>query len=183
MLAKRHNLVDEAAEILRLAQKDQHDVPGLKSEGVLMVPPKPISRSQDTVWPLLPITQGIFENSSSQAKANGDLVPDNGNGIAVTETIGDWGGDEDLLVSVQPQKPAELSASAVVDLNGAWGIDNDDLMADLPATSPVAPQSSSNGGSFVTPVPGPTPTDHWCRTSQLASDHVAAGSFETAMQV
>ena len=183
MLAKRHNLVDEAAEILHLAQKDQQDVPELKSEGVLMVPPKPISRSQDTVWPLLPMSQGIFESPSPQTKINGVPAPENGIAKVMTESIGDWGGDEDLLVSVQPQKPVELSASAVMDLDGAWGIDNDDLMADLPVTTPVAPQSTSSGGSFVIPVPGPTPTDHWCRTSQLVSDHVAAGSFETAMQV
>jgi len=38
-------------------------------------------------------------------------------------------------------------------------------------------------GFFVPPTKGTSPTQMWCNNSQLAVDHMLAGSFETAMRV
>lgn len=38
-------------------------------------------------------------------------------------------------------------------------------------------------GYFAVPTKGTNPTQLWCNNSQLAVDHILAGSFETAMRV
>ena len=38
-------------------------------------------------------------------------------------------------------------------------------------------------GYFVPPTKGTSPAQVWVKNSQLPGDHIAAGSFETAMRV
>lgn len=195
--AKRHGLEEQAAEILQLAGKTPEEVAHIPIGGSLLVPPRSVGREQDPVWPLQPINRGLF---ASFAKPKPEPLPAGvqevlqANGHSPTAANGaapsGWG-DDDLLVPEEAPKTVELSAAAAADVDGGWGMD-DDLMADLPAVAPVvttSPTAAATGsgatpvGTAVVPVPGPVPTDHWFRTSQIAADHIAAGSFETAMQV
>lgn len=200
--AKRHGLNDEADAILELGQKTPEDVQHLPIGGALFVPPRAIGREQDPVWPLLPINRGAFSGFTGKSKRGSlpaavqEALPPavKANGHAAIESnagaaAGGWG-DDDLLVPEEQPKTVELSAAAAMNIDGGWGVDDDDLMKDLPAAAPASLAATSAsahgatvGGAFVVPAPGPSPTDHWFRTSQIPADHIAAGSFESAMQV
>jgi len=61
---------------------------------------------------------------------------------------------------------------------GGWADDDDLDLSGVPDAG-----VSSAGSYYVAPNPGPSPMSVWARDSQLVADHVAAGSFETAMQM
>ena len=61
---------------------------------------------------------------------------------------------------------------------GGWADDDDLDLSGVPDAG-----VTSGGGYYVAPNAGPSPMSVWARDSQLVADHVAAGSFETAMQM
>ena len=64
--------------------------------------------------------------------------------------------------------------------SGWGGSDSDDL--DIPDDIDIGPDQVGDG-SFVPPTKGTSQAMHWTNNSQLAGDHVAAGSFETACRL
>ena len=53
-----------------------------------------------------------------------------------------------------------------------------ELPPDIPAASTAAESSV-----FVAPTPGAPPAQRWLQRCNLAAEHVAAGSFDTAMRM
>ncbi|XP_015755385.1 PREDICTED: coatomer subunit alpha-like [Acropora digitifera] len=65
---------------------------------------------------------------------------------------------------------------------GGWDVGDEDLV--LPADLDVGLASGTGDeGYFVPPVKGTSQSQVWCNNSQLAVDHVSAGSFESAMRL
>ncbi|KAF9366948.1 hypothetical protein CPB97_006659, partial [Podila verticillata] len=74
-----------------------------------------------------------------------------------------------------------LHATDALDMDGDGGWDLDaDLAAELHAeTGAIVAESSG----LTIPVAGQSEAEVWCQNSPLAADHVAAGAFESAMQL
>ena len=53
----------------------------------------------------------------------------------------------------------------------------------VPQEVVVGPSGGEGEGFYVAPTKGPSPAQVWVNNSQLAGDHVLAGSFDTAMRV
>ena len=53
----------------------------------------------------------------------------------------------------------------------------------FPQEVAMGPTGGEGEGYFVAPTKGPSPAQVWVNNSQLAGDHVMAGSFDTAMRV
>jgi len=99
--------------------------------------------------------------------------------------ISDEGGwDEDIVPSSQNQAGSEelngenpAAAAAAEEEGGEWDL-GDDIDVPKPAASTAAPKKL-----ISLPPEGASWPSLWCINSELAADHIAAGSFETAIQL
>ncbi|PAA58782.1 hypothetical protein BOX15_Mlig017424g3 [Macrostomum lignano] len=156
----------------------------------LLQPPCPL-RSQDSNWPLLTVTKDFFEAAMRARGAGGTAgaaaaaVASAGPASAVAaveveeaEVGSGWGDDEDDENASKGGAKGE--GSDVEDEEGdGWEVDDD---LDLPADA-GGHDSAAGGGGYVPPVRGPPPRQVWTAGSQLAADHAAAGSWESAMRL
>ncbi|KAI8925560.1 coatomer WD associated region-domain-containing protein [Entophlyctis helioformis] len=189
LAARTHGLNDEADAILAAAGLDQ--APTILPNAQLLKPPTPILKQFDSNWPLLMVSKSLFDgtitqNDSAMAAPVAAIDDDE------FEDAGDWGGDDlDLpeITGEKKKKPAAAAAShagGAPDLDGddgdGWGLDVDlDLQLDDEPVGAVGGRAAV--AEFNPPAPGTRISDVWTRNSTLAADHVAAGSFETAMQL
>lgn len=100
---------------------------------------------------------------------------------------GGWGDEGDLDLGLDEGKKAAAGADAG-EAGGAWGDDLDlgldeaDLAAAAAAPSSSSAAAAAKGpGGWAPPAGGTSTPAYWVSNSTLAADHVAAGSFETAM--
>lgn len=192
LTAKTHGLEEEAQAILAAAgmTEDQLNLP--TQGGQLLKPPTPIYRQSDNNWPLLMVSKGIFEGAlftdDSRLAANVTLDDD-----AMVDAAGGWGDDLDIpeLGGGAP-KPSALTAGAVTssadvghEEGGGWDLDAElQLPDDIGGPAETGASAAAPQGTlFAAPTPGTSINDFWVRNSGLAVDHVAAGSYDTAMQL
>ncbi|KAI8814129.1 coatomer WD associated region-domain-containing protein [Cladochytrium replicatum] len=187
LAAKTHGLEEEAAEILTHAGLDSPpELPSITPS--LLKTPTPILKQWDSTWPLHSISRGLFEGGLFQS------APTQSQPTAATSTsLNNFGEDE---VSPKVEKLSVLDAiktTPVVATNGdsalegdGWDMDDDfDVPAvETPSLSPV----NGNGPRFHDlgvrlPTRGTSVSDMWVRQSPFAVDHIAAGSFDTALQL
>jgi coatomer subunit alpha len=168
LTAQTNGLTDVAQEILDaagLTEQDLEDVPTFSRS--TLAPPKVITSTAQLNWPTIAAGENFFD----KALVNGGLLPQEGaepymNGHDVGgATTNDWEGD-----------------GALADEDGGdagWGLDEELPVADE-QTNGVAEEDSGDAASAT---PGVSENELWVRNSPFAGDHIAAGSFETAMQV
>ena len=126
-----------------------------------------VTETTDLVWP--PVSSG--ENFFDKALANGGLdsiaEPSYTNGDAATGALDAWA-EEEAQEDIDPEE-------------GGWDLDTEEIEdAPVHVNGDEIPGEEELGAGAT---PGVDETEHWIRNSPLAADHVAAGSFETAMQV
>lgn len=100
---------------------------------------------------------------------------------------GGWGADDDLVLEYEEGlgddgDDDKDQSGKVGGEGGGWDVDDGDL--ELPPdldVGTVAPTGEE--GYFVPPTKGHSPTQFWTTNSQLAVDHFAAGSFESALRL
>ncbi|GBG90440.1 hypothetical protein CBR_g50687 [Chara braunii] len=177
LTAAVHGLKDVAERIAADLGEHTPPLPEDIDSAKLLLPPAPILREEN--WPLLNVTKGFFDGSLAETQ-----VPEE------EEAAGPGWGEVDLPDVVvgengevvnQPEQTGNEEEGAEDD-EGGWGNMND---LDIPAD--VADDSAADAGApgtfFVTPSPGVPSTQRWTQKSALAAEHVAAGSFETAMRL
>ncbi|KAL1918268.1 uncharacterized protein VTP21DRAFT_2928 [Calcarisporiella thermophila] len=191
LTAKAHGMAEEAESILATADLTPEDVEDYGGRGDQLVPPEPVVRLEDNNWPLLSVPGGSLANAFAAAAEN--QPPVQGVGVpqaaaAMLENVEDaWGAEEDLIISGGVQlvtsvggEPAGMGEEAL-DVDAGWGFDPD-LKVQLEAEA-INGAAQEAAGDFVAPTPGQPESALWVQNSPLAADHVAAGSFETAMQI
>jgi coatomer subunit alpha len=124
--------------------------------------------------------------AAENASVAASRVPGAATGAAGNEVSSDGGGWDDELDLGQDDKTAAGGASQATGDAGsnAWD-DGLDLGQDDPAGAIAGVQGASRGStnSFVPPAGGTSAPSYWVQNSTVAGDHVAAGSYETAMQL
>ncbi|KAG0224121.1 hypothetical protein BGX31_008182 [Mortierella sp. GBA43] len=181
LTAKTHGMHEIAEEILESSGLTPEDVADLPTQGTLLVPPRPLMRVHDSNWPQLAVSRSYFEGMLS-----GDMegVTPQAPLAAEPEPQSDqWGMDDDFSIPAVEHRGASLApmASDGLDLEGDGGWDLDaDLAAELHAeTGAIVAEDSG----LTIPVAGQSEAEIWCQNSPLAADHIAAGAFESAMQL
>lgn len=181
--AKSHGLADEARAVFqrneeKWAKVDPASVARtLPREPVLLQPPIPIMRLHDSNWPLLNVSKGYFDGvvlGGESKFAGAAEIPDE-------EPAGAWD-DTDVLEPDEErgEREAQLGAPEEPDMGGGgWG---DDEMQDLDDALKGVDISDKKTAETFLPRAGKSFSEAWCH-SQLAADHAAAGSFETAMRI
>lgn len=180
-LAKSNGLEDVAEQLLASMKPEVAE--RCQKIKVSRAQPIPEVRSVQDNWPALPVQESYF---SRMLKEPGllDYVPE----AQATAATGAWGDDDDDLFGDGGEKNDndEDLGSGVVAVpqggggGGAW--DDDDLELDLGNDTPsAAPSAGAN--TFVLPREGEALPKHWVDHSQVAAYHVAAGSFQTAIDL
>lgn len=166
MTAKSHGLDDECQAILEATglSEDQINVPSL---GEPSLPPKPVVPTYKFNWPTKATSQSFFEKALL-GQVEGLSLEDEP--AAADDMALDDGGD----------------ASAAAKRNGALANEDDEDVAGWDMGEDDVPEADSdfiNVDSADAGGAGSSEADLWARNSPLAADHVAGGSFETAMQL
>jgi coatomer protein complex subunit alpha (xenin) len=171
MSAKVHGLEEEAQKIWEQSQNKPGSPPPLPQSPHLLVPALPIHRRPEENWPLLAINKGVLDSALS---GNNMLAAH-----SAMEEEGDldaWG-DDDAFAQPKEQTQVDLMDEE----GGGWDLDDDVKLQIDEKTARELKQAQNL--EFQPPSEGPSPPSLWCRRSTHPSEHIAAGQFETAMQV
>lgn len=178
--AKNAGLDDLAQEVLDTAGLSEEDAANISiPKRTLMQPPPALPSATGDNWPSVGVVESFFDRALNAA-ANGETIPSEAytNGAdAGSRGLDEWAVEEG---TVEDSKDAE-------EAEDAW-----DIAAEEPEAGPseladtgaaLAEDGAAEAGEGGDVVPGISEAALWARNSPLAADHVAAGSFETAMNL
>lgn len=163
MTAKSHGLDEECQNILEASglTEDQLTLPTM---GQPLQPPKPVVPTHKANWPVKAASHSFFEKAllGEVGAIEDDALP-TANGF-------DHG---DAAENEAVTKDGQLADEEDEDAAG-WDM-GDDINVEVEPDF-VNVDSAETG-------PGSSEADMWARNSPIAADHVAGGSFDTAMQL
>jgi coatomer protein complex subunit alpha (xenin) len=163
-------LADEILEDAGLTESDLDDVPTFDQSS--LKPPPIITPTTNLNWPSLSKGDSFFDRAlaNGQLEGGSDAPYANGydaTGVAASSALDAWAKEEETHDDIDPEE-------------GGWELDADGADAHAEVDDTVAEAEDEDLGAGATP--GISETELWVNNSPFAADHVAAGSFETAMQ-
>ncbi|XP_050302068.1 coatomer subunit alpha [Anthonomus grandis grandis] len=173
LTAATHGMAEEA-EQLREEIGDVKKLPDVDPKATILKPPLPIQQAESN-WPLLTVSRSYFENTAAQTTSS-KLVAEPVAAETMKEVEG-WGDDDDEMADAE-EKTIEKRNSE----SGEAGWDVEDADLDIPELGPSAVAETTDPYIHL-PSPGPSPKTMWTKNSQLAADHILAGSFESAARL
>ncbi|KDQ13419.1 hypothetical protein BOTBODRAFT_33724 [Botryobasidium botryosum FD-172 SS1] len=174
LTAKTNGLTELAGEILEDAGLDVADLEDVQTFKASDLKPPPIVTPTSALsWPSLSAGENFFD----RALANGNLDnPD------AAPYVGSNGADEPGAAMLDDwAKPDVLAGEDIPAGDGdGWDLDTEE-----PHGEAEEGEGADDGEADAAAgaAPGIKETEIWVRNSPFAGDHVAAGSFETAMQL
>ncbi|KAE8448229.1 hypothetical protein EG329_009659 [Mollisiaceae sp. DMI_Dod_QoI] len=166
MTAKSHGLEEECESILEATglTEDQISLPPIGSP---LSPPKPIVSTFKANWPTKATSQSFFEKALL-GQVEGLSLEDEP--AAASNGFGfDEAGEDEAAKRNGNLIDAEEDEDAA-----GWDM-GDDIVPEVESDFVNVDSAEAGAGS--------SEADLWARNSPIAADHVAAGSFETAMQL
>lgn len=163
MTAKSHGLDDVCQSILETSGRTE-DQTKLPTAGQPLRPPKPIVPTFKANWPVKAASHSFFEKALLGEVGGADEIVPASNGFDQTDGIeeAEANGRNDQLGEDEDEDAA------------GWDMGDD---INVEAESEFVNVSSAEAGA------GSSEAEIWARNSPIAADHVAGGSFETAMQL
>ncbi|KZT25720.1 coatomer subunit alpha-2 [Neolentinus lepideus HHB14362 ss-1] len=171
LTAKTNGMDEVATEILEaagLTEGDVDDVPEFGHSTLKL--PSVITPTTALNWPSISTGESFWDKAlANGALMEGAEVPyTNGDAVGASAALDEWAAEEEA--------PEEIDEGGW-DLD-AGGEDAEPMIADEEEPAPVDDADLGAGAA-----PGISETELWTRNSPFAADHVAAGSFDTAMQL
>jgi coatomer subunit alpha len=164
MTAKSHGLTEECESILEATGLTEEQIT-LPSLGSPLTPPKPVVPTFKANWPTKATSQSFFEKALL-GQVEGLSLEDEpsaaGNGFGFDEA-----GDDEAKTGALIEADDDEDA-------GGWDM-GDDIVPEVESDFVNVDSAEAGAGS--------SEADLWARNSPIAADHVAGGSFETAMQL
>ncbi len=178
-LAKTHGFEEQAEQIATLLDGKVPDV----KPGQLLVGPTPLMRLHQANWPLLTVSKGYFQGQSLAALEKQDTSATKVAAEPIDMTDANWGDDgldlDDEGVEKRPEQRDHDDEEPSLDAEGsAW-----DVSLDMEEEVDLTPAKAEKTSFVSLPSKGPSISQLWTNNSNLAVDHVAAGSFDTAFRV
>ena len=200
LAAKKHGLVASEERLVSLMTELGQVIPEhVDSTGELMMPPVPLVRAssgqEDENWPRVPNTEPTLEQSAKMAEdeMNHDTTSQQHHHAREDQDIF---GDSSSGHSAGQSLVVQSSSSLADESAGAeWDHDDLDLLGedDIELEGGVheeedelaqALDRSLGLSTYVAaPVMGKSLRDSWIEHSSVAADHVASGSFDSAMRL
>ena len=165
LTAKSNNMIEECESILEMSGLTEDKIL-LPTVGSPLGPPKSFAPTYKSDWPVKEASHSSFEKALLGEDAVDDEEPDLIN--------------EDLPV-VEPKNGVPVTTVDEEDAAEGWDM-GDDIAVEAGTDSDFVNVETSDV-PLKTAGPGSSEADIWSRNSPLAADHVAAGSFETSMQL
>lgn len=171
MTAKTNGLEDLAEDILAAAGLQEGDlvdlIPALAPS--TLQPPTVITPSFSDNWPSVGVTESFFDRALAAA-ASGEASTEAQNSIDAGDGLDEWAAE-----------PVEDATAAVEDVEDAWDLapDADEEGMEIEEEDEIEEFEDDDMSKPLSA--GVHESDLWTRNSPLAADHVAAGSFESAM--
>ena len=175
LTAKTNGLEEEAAEILEAAGLSEADVDDVPSFGQSTLKPPPVITSTANLnWPSISIGESFWDRALANGNLDGDGEIPYVNGIdaaaaTASSALDDWAKEEEV-----PEVDAE---------EAGWDLDAEDADAETHTEEEFEDAVGEDEDEGTGATPGVSENELWVRNSPFAADHVAAGSFDTAMQV
>ncbi|KAK0238015.1 coatomer WD associated region-domain-containing protein [Armillaria nabsnona] len=172
LTAKTNGLEELAEEILEAAGLTADDVDDVPAFGPSTLKPPPVvTQTTDLVWPAVSAGENFFDRALASGSLEGIETPyTNGDAAAGGSSALDAWAQEEADADIDPEEEGwELDVDA----------EEDEPSADINGDVEIPEDEDLGAGAN----PGVDETELWVRNSPLAADHVAAGSFETAMQL
>ncbi|KAG1902148.1 coatomer WD associated region-domain-containing protein [Suillus fuscotomentosus] len=173
LTAKTNGLEEEAAEILEAAGLTEADVDDVPAFGkCTLQTPSVVTPTSNFNWPSISMGESFFDRALANGHLDGDSdIPHiNGNGLdsgaGASTALDEWAKDEEPDVE---EDGWELDAEA-----------EDDEEKDVDEEFEDAVEEEDLGAGAA---PGVSENELWVRNSPFAAEHVAAGSFDSAMQL
>lgn len=162
MTAKTHGLTEEAESILETCglTEDQIKLPTLSEPGQT---PQPIVQTFKSNWPVKAPSHSSFEKA---------LLGE------VSGAVDESGAPTSAYDLLEDEETGAVTRNGLGDVDEdedveGWDMGDDINVEDHDDLSEVGAEAGAGGKE----------SDLWARNSPLAADHVAAGSFDTAMQL
>ena len=204
LTAKTNGLQADVERLAGRIQESGGKIPDAPKSASLLQPPTPIYRMGD--WPEVDVgvdefTAAVRAAEEAASTSRGDekvnWATEAGGNVGPDQLVGDFqgtGGDEAMgNDGLEDDIDMGFDADDLDDGNDAWGgsdddldFGDDDLDLDDEGNAGDASMGDADGlGSsfFVAPMPRPPLSSTWVEKSSIAGDHVAAGSFSTAMKL
>lgn len=176
LTAATHGLTEEAEELKEIITEGGKPLPDLIPDAKFLKPPPPVQQAESN-WPLLTVSRGFFERAAvAKTGAAGQIAT-----LAVDPTL-DTGVEEDGWGDDDEEEAGGENKKAEPALEGEAGWDVEDADLEIPDLGPAQVQTASDDYVHL-PTPGQSPSVTWTRNSQLAVDHVMAGSLESACRL
>ena len=167
--AKTYGLTEECASILEATGLTEEDLVLPTHAPHAPDPPHPIAPMTSN-WPLLPTSRSLLEKALTDEMGELSLEEQTTNGYAEdlnTFEKGLNGTEESDLINVGDEGEGWEEVGDGAGEGWDLGEEGEEEAIDIPDV----------------PEEGISDAEYWVRNSPLAADHIAAGSFETAMQL
>ena len=165
---------------------------------VLVLPSSVCSLSpQEDNWPLLTVSKGFFELLAAKGRAEAAAGKTSSGGAAAGASAmaggledgaldgAGWGGDDDLDLGGGAGGGGGEGGEGG-DEEGGWDMEDLEISPEVMAEAAASAAAGAAGtsGPFVVPAAGTPASAKWLeKRTQLAVDHIAAGSFQSAMSL
>eukprot|EP00798_Chlamydomonas_sp_ICE-L_P024535 gene24536-10140_t len=178
--AATHGLTEDAERIAAALGEDA--LPELPASAKLLVPPTPILKEDN--WPLLTVNKGFFETLAAKDAVTSGTAAVAGMGELDADALEGAGwGDDELDLGLGGGDGEGLPGGDDEDEEGGWDMEDLELPPEVVAEAAAA-SALGSAGPFMAPAPGIPASQKWLeKRTQLAADHVAAGSFLSAMSL
>lgn len=172
LTAKTNGLHELAEDILAQAGLNEEDIEGvLPSVGRATIRPPPvITATYDHNWPSVGVTESFFDRALAAAATGEPTGAEYANGDENGDGLDSWAAEDGI---------AHDGTAAAEEAEDAWDLAPEGENEAGGEEEEAAEAVDEDLGAAI--VPGIPESELWVRNSPLAADHVAAGSFETAM--
>ncbi|KAI0090328.1 coatomer subunit alpha-2 [Irpex rosettiformis] len=173
LTAKTNGFDDLALEILEaagLSEADVDDVPSFSAS--TLKPPPVIIATTDSNWPSISTGESFFD----RALANGNL--ENGTNVPYVNGLDASGAAASSALDAWAKEEEDEGLEADED---GWDLDagGEEAQIEAEEEGEIIEEGDLGAGANA----GVSEVELWTRNSPFAGDHVAAGSYETAMQL
>ena len=170
--AKTNGLDDIALDILEEAGMTEDDLPAPpQNAGHSTLAPPPVTFPQsESNWPIKNLGESFFDRALANGGVDGLGEVSAREMVNGGEQLEAWGVDEQVNGDTEP-----------VDEDEGWDLDAEVIAAPEEEAVDEAGGFEADLSEGVTA--GVSEDEMWIKNSPLASDHAAAGAFESAMQV
>ena len=166
LTARSNGLTEECESILETSGLTEDQI-SLPEVGLALAPPSVVIPTNKANWPVKEAAHSSFEKA---------LLGE------VTAAVED--GEPDLINEDVPMAEEKHAIAAAEDEDAGEGWDmGEDIAVDAAGTDSDFVNVDNPNAPADAAGPASSEADQWSRNSPLAADHVAAGSFETAMQL